>query len=266
MHVTRIIPFVLIGVLLAVVGSDSAFTQMPGGDRQRAFEEWLNKSFHRFSGGKDEIDVATSTLPEKLRTAGQAFLRSKGVNDGKMTRELFREYYFALVRNKQAAQAGGAPAATSGASADETADRFFDRYSGGKEEFDVASSALPERTKAGILAFLRSRGVNDGKLTRELFRLFYAAVLRSRQAAQGGNTPQTSPGEAGRPTVYRRGKLPKGLPPWFAQLDRDGDAQVGLYEWMAAGRAVDEFVAMDLNGDGFLTAEEVLRYQKAQKK
>jgi RNA polymerase sigma factor (sigma-70 family) len=51
------------------------------------------------------------------------------------------------------------------------------------------------------------------------------------------------------------------LPAWFAQLDSDRDGQVGLYEWKAAGRSIDEFLKMDKNSDGFLTVEEVLAYQ-----
>jgi Ca2+-binding EF-hand superfamily protein len=50
---------------------------------------------------------------------------------------------------------------------------------------------------------------------------------------------------------------PAPLPAWFAQLDTDGDGQIGLYEWKAAGRRVAEFVAMDRNGDGYLEADEV---------
>jgi hypothetical protein len=60
--------------------------------------------------------------------------------------------------------------------------------------------------------------------------------------------------------VYRAGKLPKGLPGWFEQLDTDKDAQVGLYEWLAGGRTLGEFQQMDRNGDGFLTVQEVLHY------
>jgi hypothetical protein len=41
---------------------------------------------------------------------------------------------------------------------------------------------------------------------------------------------------------------------------------VGLYEWKAKGKSLKEFLAMDLNADGFLTPEEVLRYQSAQAK
>lgn len=63
-----------------------------------------------------------------------------------------------------------------------------------------------------------------------------------------------------RPKVFRAGKLPPGLPAWFALLDTDKDGQVALYEWRAAGKAIDEFKELDRNDDGFLTPEEVLRY------
>src|SRR5262249_15447941 len=51
-----------------------------------------------------------------------------------------------------------------------------------------------------------------------------------------------------------------GLPDWFAKLDTDKDGQIGLYEWLAAKKPIDEFKDMDRNGDGFLTPEEVLFY------
>ena len=38
---------------------------------------------------------------------------------------------------------------------------------------------------------------------------------------------------------------------------------VGLYEWRrASGKTTKEFVDMDLNGDGYLTADEWIRYTK----
>ena len=67
-------------------------------------------------------------------------------------------------------------------------------------------------------------------------------------------------------TVYRAGNLPKELPAWFAQLDTDGDGQVGLYEWKKSGKPLLEFQKMDRNGDGFLTVEEVLAYEAIQNK
>src|SRR5205085_918923 len=67
-----------------------------------------------------------------------------------------------------------------------------------------------------------------------------------------------------RPVVYRYGKLPtKELPSWFVELDTDKDGQVGLYEWRGK-RPLKEFKEYDLNGDGFITAEECLAVQKVQ--
>jgi hypothetical protein len=63
-----------------------------------------------------------------------------------------------------------------------------------------------------------------------------------------------------RPVVYSGAKLPPGLPAWFAQLDTDKDGQIGLYEWLAAKKPLAEFQAMDRNGDGFLTPDEVFYY------
>jgi hypothetical protein len=54
------------------------------------------------------------------------------------------------------------------------------------------------------------------------------------------------------------------LPDWFAQCDLDGDGQVGLHEWRKKGGSIKDFVAMDLNGDGFLTAKELLTYLAEQ--
>jgi hypothetical protein len=107
----------------------------------------------------------------------------------------------------------------------------------------------------------------------EEFKAYYQNQQQGRMGNwggwQGGSQPEAPLEEDRRPTVYRVGKLPRELTsqaPWFEQLDRDRDGQVGLYEWKLSGRSVAEFVAMDQNGDGFLTAEEVLRYLKGRKK
>jgi hypothetical protein len=51
------------------------------------------------------------------------------------------------------------------------------------------------------------------------------------------------------------------LPDWFTKLDRDGDGQVGLYEW-PKDRPLQQFLDMDRNGDGFITIEEAMRFFK----
>jgi hypothetical protein len=85
---------------------------------------------------------------------------------------------------------------------------------------------------------------------------------RIREATSSLDKKPLDPDEV-RPTVYRDPKqLPKDFPSWFLKLDTDHDLQVGLYEWRAAGRLLDEFNTMDLNGDGYLTIEEYLRWKK----
>jgi hypothetical protein len=254
-YVRRLGLFLLLGLLLLLVASESAFTQMSGGRGGRG-KGGAGKGkgrmdpaalFNMYSGGQPTIDVNNVQVPDfmqrfqsadQVKEAMQAFLQKKGVSNGQMTPELFQEYNeerrqemrarFSGMRGKRG---GPPPAPAEGASP----------ASPGTPG-DAGGSGGPDSGGRG-------RGPADG---------------------QPGAWPQSPaapppPVEAPRPTVYRVGKLPKGLPAWFAQLDRDRDAQVGLYEWTAAGRSVDEFVAMDLNGDGFLTPEEVLRFLKAQK-
>ncbi len=55
------------------------------------------------------------------------------------------------------------------------------------------------------------------------------------------------------------GALPKGVPQWFSDLDEDGDGQIALYEWRKSGKSRREFRQYDLNDDGFITLEEMLR-------
>jgi len=116
---------------------------------------------------------------------------------------------------------------------------------------------------------------HNGLIDLNEYKAYFQARMQQRMAERGASgfgSPGLAPGpfqaemaapapeEEPKPVVYRTGKLPKDLPSWFNQLDTDGDAQIGLYEWKASGRSVDEFQAMDRNGDGFLTVQEILRY------
>ena len=68
-----------------------------------------------------------------------------------------------------------------------------------------------------------------------------------------------------RPVVYRYGKMPKEIPSWFEDLDTDKDGMVGLYEWRRkSNKSTAEFIKYDLNGDGYMTAEEWLRFQRLE--
>ena len=66
--------------------------------------------------------------------------------------------------------------------------------------------------------------------------------------------------EEPRPIAMRYGKLPKDLPKWFDEYDLGKDGQICMYEWRKAKRDIKEFMEMDLNGDGLITADEYLRF------
>ncbi len=57
------------------------------------------------------------------------------------------------------------------------------------------------------------------------------------------------------------GDLTEGLPGWFYELDSDKDGQIAVHEfeteWTIARH--EQFEALDINGDGLLTASEVLK-------
>jgi hypothetical protein len=66
--------------------------------------------------------------------------------------------------------------------------------------------------------------------------------------------------EEQKPVAMRYGHLPKDLPEWFDKYDIDKDGQIALWEWRKAGEDIAKFQEMDLNGDGLVTADELLRF------
>jgi hypothetical protein len=127
----------------------------------------------------------------------------------------------------------------------------------------------------------------DGAIDLAEFKEYVKTRAAQRRAENGrGNSPgspNTGDGggvqpivipEAPTPTeedepkqvVYRRGKLPKEAESFFRQHDKDGDGQIGLYEWKNSGQPLETFFAMDRNGDGFVTVEEYLRFIGVSKK
>ena len=116
-----------------------------------------------------------------------------------------------------------------------------------------------DESQLPALAALKARGERNGVLDLEFLSAEQSRALGPPEAPRPAAPP------APRPVVYRPGQMPAGLPNWFAELDTDRDGQVGLYEWRAADRIADDFVTLDLNQDGFATAEEILKAQRARR-
>jgi hypothetical protein len=119
----------------------------------------------------------------------------------------------------------------------------------------------------------------DGYVTLDEYRAFFANGRGGRggdnnppwnQWAQGGwGNDQTwgrqdprQPVEEPKPVAMRYGYLPKGLPDWFDRDDKDKDGQIALWEWIRSGGTIEEFKLYDLNNDGLLTADELVRYNR----
>lgn len=173
---------------------------------------------------------------------------------------------FAMLRGMERLPEGAVPSSVQMAKAQKMFPKL-DRNGDGL----LAADELPDSLRNDQARWDSNR---DGFIDAGEYWAYYQGRLRalSEQVAagqvdlggrQGGPVLAPAPvvpEEEGRPPVYRAGHLPPGLPDWLVRLDRDGDGQVGLYEWKTAGRPLQEFFSMDRNDDGFLTLDEMLRY------
>jgi Ca2+-binding EF-hand superfamily protein len=83
---------------------------------------------------------------------------------------------------------------------------------------------------------------------------------RSSWGSRGSSSPSTSTANKGYRLTSPLERLPKGLPDWFLRNDADSDGQVAMHEYSTSwsDTTAAEFQKYDLNGDGIITAQEVL--------
>jgi len=287
-RLTRYHLFLLGGLFLIFMGP-LAFTQ-PGPERggREGKKGGMNPDliFMKMSNGKDTFEVSKVQLMqwgngptvEQQREQMLTFLQKKGIKDGVMTKVVFPDYWeermteFRAKREKEK-QGGGAPPAPPAPAPVQV--QLQDPDAQGKAAFesldlDKNGSLSAEEMQAAARKGSRiwdDRMKWDANRNGTIELAEYLEYYRSRntlsiQIGKPAIPDPVKPIEEPRPTVYRIGKLPKDLPSWFEEADKDKDGQVGLYEWKASGKTVSEFLTMDHNGDGFLTVEEILRHQK----
>jgi hypothetical protein len=232
--------------------------------------------FDRFSQGQDYLVIDQVQSPQ-MKDRLLQFAEREGITNGRITRDQFTKYMQEQMAQRMAnrqAPAGGTPAGPFGGGNNGQPDEAQLRERFRMQDRNGDGKLTPDEIRGPIAQDFSLWDKNrDGAIDFDEFKAYYVIRSQQRQNAnlwQGGWLPtQEPPPEDPRPTVYRAGNLPKELldgAPWFQQMDRDRDGQVGLYEWKEAGRTLDEFRAMDLNGDGFVTAEEDLRYVKKNSK
>jgi hypothetical protein len=242
-----------------------------------------NQFFNQLSGGKDVWSRADSDPRGQMmfdRIASRI-----GVTNGQITRQQFLTYQ----EQRSGGRGGGGPGNSSPNTGGDSGGpgpgfgggRGFGRRRGNPDSTPEGMFQRLDQNGDGYLNYdempedlriERQKWDTDrnGLIDLNEFKAFYQARVQPLMSNGGANAANSwqnypyddsAPVEEGRkpPVVYRPGKLPKELPPWFAQLDTDHDGQVALYEWKSSGRSLDEFDQLDLNKDGFLTVDEVLR-------
>jgi hypothetical protein len=249
---------------------------MRGGDPSQFFD--------MLAKGKDVI--TRDSLDPMFQRMFDGMAQRMGVTNGQITREQFMEQAQRRMNGGGGPGGPGGPMSLTVTKGPDGAPAFDmnrvaeDRFRQLDKDSDglLKVEEMPESLKAERDKWDANK---DGFIDLYEYKEYFKARMQQAQqergpdgASPGGPADPGAPGaipspaddhEEKRPTVYRAGKLPKDMPPWFAQLDTDGDGQVGLYEWVKGGRPVDEFRKMNRNGDGFLTVDDVLRYMKLNK-
>ena len=98
----------------------------------------------------------------------------------------------------------------------------------------------------------------DGNITKD--ELLERLASQGRGGSSGSSGSKSSASRKTYRFLPPAERLPKGLPSWFGDKDKNGDGQVMMSEyassWTTSSTA--EFTKLDQNGDGVITAREAL--------
>jgi Ca2+-binding EF-hand superfamily protein len=232
----------------------------PGGGMQMD----PNKLFDFMAKGNDYILINDM---RQGKDDAMEWAQQNGITSGQLTREQFAAY----MNYKLAQGIPGGPGGGKVGNQQLTPEQIDEKAIGSFKRADKNGDGLlnEDEMSNNLKQVWKMWDANkDGVIDLEEYKAYFRDLMAKRQQDnQTDDTAAKVDPNAGedwekRPTVYRAGHLPKELPAWFAAYDTDQDGQVGLYEWRRAGQTYERFQEMDRNGDGLLTAEEVLYFMK----
>jgi Ca2+-binding EF-hand superfamily protein len=232
------------GVVFLVVATLQA---QPAGSRPAPFDpQWILQVcdpagiFDALDRNKDGLITKDDATDRRAWERVDGYVRRAGAADGRLTREAFLKAYQQEVEERLRGRGRGAVLGETNdlfRGVDRNSDNYLDR-----EECRRAPRLYAELTRWDTNG--------DGFIASREFRNYIEVVsLEERMRVNPPRSRSEQAPAAGPPVPV--------LPSWFKELDRDGDAQIGFYEWQ--GRPQEEFMGMDRNRDGLLTREEVLR-------
>lgn len=108
----------------------------------------------------------------------------------------------------------------------------------------------------------KDRFVSVSQKGFERFREERERESRQREEERQQETEQKAPPK---PTFKAKPaeRVTVDLAAEYVEIDKDLDGQIGLYEWVQAQRgSVQDFYALDVNYDGFVTPKEIVNFKK----
>ncbi len=294
MRVKYLVMVAFMGGLTLLLGPTTGLTQ-PGRGGPGGFDP--GAIFDRMARGQPTMRIADMRFG---RETVEAWAQKNGVTNGLLT----RDQYVAYSQSPEAAQAreqmmqrfrggqGGPGSSPSPGGGERERDRG-DRDRGDRDRWMEESFRRRDQNGDGFLNYdemtdtLKAErekwDVNkDGQIDANEWRDYVRAFAEQRREegswSRGSSEREGDRGDGSPPpdkpkldvdkkvVVYRAGKLPPNLPKWFGEYDGNLDAQVALFEWKDKNGTVEDFQKMDLNADGFVTAEELLKVTTLAKK